>query len=447
MPSDHLHTRPVRSEVLARVADFPGLAGKFASVAKVRDLYRRVQQSPEGFRLENLLIEMRVGLQVGAADQARIPATGPVVVVANHPYGMLDGAILTVLLTRVRPDVKVLTNFLLADVPELQRHCIFVDPFQTDRSAESNRRALREALSWLEQGGMLAMFPSGEVSHWQMPAGQIIDPAWNDTAVRLLRKSGAAALPVYFCGNNSVGFQLMGMLHPKLRTAFLLQEFLQQEGKTVEVRIGSAIPADTVEAIGKHREATEYLRWRTYLLARRSKPEALWQTAVRSRLHVQVREPVAAPASARLLTEEVDRLPADRCLAENGDLAVFLGASQEIPQLVQEVGRLREMTFRCAGEGTGKSHDLDSFDEYYSHLLLWHKSKHELVGAYRVGSTAEILAEHGVRGLYTSTLFRYDERIFANSAQRWNWDDPSCGRNISGNTRPFCCCGRESRAW
>ena len=412
MPSDHLHTRPVRSEVLARVADFPGLAGKFASVAKVRDLYRRVQQSPEGFRLENLLIEMRVGLQVGAADQARIPATGPVVVVANHPYGMLDGAILTVLLTRVRSDVKVLTNFLLADVPELQRHCIFVDPFQTDRSAESNRRALREALSWLEQGGMLAMFPSGEVSHWQMPAGQIIDPAWNDTAVRLLRKSGAAALPVYFCGNNSVGFQLMGMLHPKLRTAFLLQEFLQQEGKTVEVRIGSAIPADTVEAIGKHREATEYLRWRTYLLARRSKPEALWQTAMRSRLTFKMREPVAAPASARLLTEEVDRLPADRCLAENGDLAVFLGASQEIPQLVQEVGRLREMTFRCAGEGTGKSHDLDSFDEYYSHILLWHKSKHELVGAYRVGSTAEILAERGINGLYTSTLFRYDERIF-----------------------------------
>ena len=246
MPSDHLHTDPTQAEVLARVAEFPGFAGKVAPVGKVRDLYRRVQQSPEGFRLENLLAEMRVRLQVGEADQARIPATGPVVVVANHPYGMLDGAILTVLLTRARPDVKVLTNFLLSDVPELRKHCIFVDPFQTDRSAESNRRALREALAWLQQGGMLAMFPSGEVSHWQVPAAQIADPAWNDAAVRLLRRTGAEALPVYFGGHNGVGFQLMGMLHPKLRTAFLLQEFLQQEGKTVEVRVGSAITADAV---------------------------------------------------------------------------------------------------------------------------------------------------------------------------------------------------------
>lgn len=412
MPSDHLHTDPMRAEVLARVADFPGWAGRFAPVDKVRDLCRRVQQLPEGFRLENLLIEMRVWLKVNATDAARIPTTGPVVVVANHPYGMLDGALLTVLLTRVRPDVKVLTNFLLADVPELQSNCIFVDPFPTDRTVESNRRALREALAWLQQDGMLAMFPSGEVSHWQMPAAQIADPAWNDTAVRLLRKSGATALPVYFCGHNSVGFHLMGMLHPKLRTAFLLQEFLQQEGKTVEVRVGSAVPADAVEAIREDREATEYLRWRTYLLARRNKAEALWQTALRSRLTFKVREPVAAPMPLNLLSEEIDRLPADRCLAGNGDLAVYLGAAQEIPQLVQEVGRLRELTFRGAAEGTGKSRDLDSFDEYYSHILLWNKTKHELVGAYRVGSTAEILAQRGINGLYTSTLFRYDKRIF-----------------------------------
>ena len=140
MPSDQLHADQTQGEVLSRVAEFPGLAGKFAPVGKVRDLYRRVQRSPEGFRLETLLAEMRIGLSVGAADQARIPATGPVVVVANHPYGVLDGAILTVLLTRVASRREDTDQFLLADVPELQKHCIFVDPFQTDRSLESNRR-------------------------------------------------------------------------------------------------------------------------------------------------------------------------------------------------------------------------------------------------------------------------------------------------------------------
>jgi putative hemolysin len=412
MPPDHLQSDPVESSVLSRVREFPSLAAKFAPIEKVRDLYWRVCQSPEGFRLENLLAEMRVGLSFGPADQARIPASGPVVVVANHPYGVLDGAILAVLLRRARPDVKVLTNSLLADVPELRKHCIFVDPFQTDRSWQSNRRALRESVAWLQQGGMLAIFPAGEVSHWQMPTAQIADPEWNDTAVRLIRKTGASALPFYFCGHNSIGFQLMGMLHPKLRTAFLLQEFLQQEGKTVEVRVGSEIRAEAVEAICDDREATEYLRSRTYLLGRRTNPEALWQTALRSRLAFKIQEPVAAPAPPDLLAQEVEMLPEDRCLAGNGDLAVYFGTAREIPHLLQEVGRLRELTFRGAGEGTGKSKDLDRFDDYYSHILLWNKTKRELVGAYRAGNTAQILAEHGVGGLYTSTLFRYDESVF-----------------------------------
>ena len=184
-------------------------------------------------------------------------------------------AILTVLLTRVRPDVKVLTNFLLGDVPELQRHCIFVDPFRTDQSAESNRRALRQALDWLQQGGMLAMFPSGEVSHWQMPAAQIADPEWNAAAARLIRRSGASALPVYFCGHNGVGFQLLSMIHPKLRTAFLLQEFLQQEGKTVEVRVGSEIAAARSRPSGD-REATEYLRSADLLVGATDQAGSLW---------------------------------------------------------------------------------------------------------------------------------------------------------------------------
>jgi len=422
MPSTQLHDDQPPPEVLSRVADFPdfgaegfagkGLAAKLAPVGKVRDLYRRVRQSPDGFRLQALLDEMRVSLRLDAADQVRIPASGPVVVVANHPYGMLDGAILTVLLTRVRPDVKVLTNWLLADVPELQQHCIFVDPFQTDCSVESNRRALRQALSWLQQGGMLAIFPASEVSHWQMPAAQIADPEWNDTAVRLIRRSGASALPVYFCGHNSVGFQLLSVIHPKLRTGFLLQEFLSQEGKKIEVRVGSEISGEALAAVGGDHEATEYLRWRTYLLARRRKAEPSWPAALRSKIAVKMQEPLAVAVNPAILQHEIEQLTPDRCLAQNGDLAVYLGTAREMPHMLHELGRLREVTFRQVGEGTNKSLDLDRFDDYYWHLLLWNSTKRELVGAYRAGSSAEILAQHGVAGLYTSTIFRYDERIF-----------------------------------
>jgi len=420
MPSNQLHGEETQAEVLAQVAGFPGipaLAEKFVPVEKVRELYRRVQRSPEGFGLENLLAEMRVELHADGADTARIPATGPVVVVANHPFGMLDGAMLAVLLTRVRPDVKVMTNYLLRDVPELARHCIFVDPFQSDRGAcsnsiDTNRRSVREALTWLRNGGMLAIFPAGEVSQWQFPQAEIVDPVWNDTAVRLIRRTGATALPVYFCGRNSVSFHLFGMIHPRLRTAFLLQEFLQREGRTVEVRVGSEIPSESVAGIGDDREAIEYLRWRTYLLARRSRPEKSWSVGVRSKISEKVQKPVAPAEPAQVLAEELNRLASDRCLVENADLAVYLVNANETPRMLQELGRLREVTFRGAGEGTGKQRDLDRFDKYYWHVLLWHKTKQELVGAYRAGNTAEILAERGVNGLYTSTLFRYDVRVF-----------------------------------
>ena len=391
------------------------MAGRFLQLDRVRDLYLRVQQSPEGFGLERLLAEMRVELGVNAADAARIPAAGPVVVVSNHPFGMLDGAVLAVLLTRVRPDVKVMTNYLLRDVPELAQHCIFVDPFHGDAvrgGMDVNRRALREALEWLNGGGMLAMFPAGEVSHWQFPQAQIADPVWNDIAVRLIRRTGSAALPIYFCGRNRVSFHLFGMIHPRLRTAFLLQEFLQQAGRTVEVRVGSEIPGDAVASIANDRKAIDYLRWRTYLLGRRTRPEKSWSLAVQSKISQKVQKPVAAAEPADVLAEELSSLPADRCLAQNGDLTVYLAKANDTPRTVQELGRLREVTFRRAGEGTGKSRDLDRFDRYYWHVLLWHKSRQELVGAYRAGNTAEILAERGVKGLYTSTCFRYDPQVF-----------------------------------
>jgi putative hemolysin len=418
MPSNQLQGERKRGVLLPQAAGFasiPALAEKFLPSKRMQELYRRVQLSADGFDLENLPAAMRVDLRVEEADRARIPATGPVVVVANHPFGVLDGAALAVLLMRIRPDVKVVTNFPLEDVPQFTQHCIVMDVPTSE--GDSNSTKIREAKAWLRGGGMLAIFPAGEVSQWQLPQAEISDPRWNDTAVRLIRETGASALPVYFCGRNSMGFHLFGMIHPRLRAAFLLQEFLQQEGRKVEVRVGSVIPGDAVAGIGDNQEATEYLRWRTYLLARRKRPEissslTAWPLAVRSKLSEKVQQPVAAAEPGELFAAELKQLGAERRLAESGDLVVYLVKANEAPRMLRELGRVREVTFRAAGEGTGKRRDLDRFDRYYWQLLLWNKTKQELVGGYRAGNTAEILAERGVRGLYTSTLFRYDARLF-----------------------------------
>ena len=395
------------------LAGLPGLAGALLPLERAHQLYERVRRSSGGFALERLLEEMDVELEIPAADLERVPKKGPVVVVANHPYGMLDGAVLATLLTRVRPDVKVLTNFLLEGIPELKRHCIFVDPMQTRPSAGRNQRALRQALAWLEGGGMLAIFPAGEVSHWQMAQAEVTDPRWSDVAARLVGKTGAAALPVFFCGGNSLGFHVVGLLHPRLRTLLLLEEFLQQAGKKVTVRVGNVIPADSLASFGSEKEAIEYLRWRTYLLGQRGRTQVRLPAAVRSVWQRRESAPIAPALPTELLACDREALPAERCLAQNGEWAVYAAQAAEVPHLLEEIGRLRELTFRQAGEGTGKRSDLDRFDRYYWHLFLWNHARNELVGAYRAANTAEVLEREGLRGLYTATLFRYDQRFFA----------------------------------
>lgn len=393
------------------LAGLPGFASKLLPLEQAHDLYRRACNGPEHSVLENLLRAMNIDLQVNSADFERIPKKGPVVVVANHPYGLLDGAVLAVVLARARPDVKVMTNFLLEGVPELEQCCIFVDPLHTQQSKERNRRALKQSMEWLHQGGMLAIFPAGEVSHWQMPQGPVADPRWNETAARLIRRTGAAALPVFFCGQNSLRFQFVGALHSRLRLAFLLQEFLQQQGKQVALRIGSTIPGDAIEDISNDQIATQYLRWRTYLLGERGKVKASRAVAVHVVLPQKKDQAILPGLPRELLLRDLEGLGPRRRLAENSDFKVYSAKAEEIPHLLQEIGRLREVTFRAAGEGTGRRSDLDDFDSYYWHLLLWNKSKQELVGAYRAANTAEVVAERGIEGLYTSTLFRYDARL------------------------------------
>ncbi len=401
-----------RRGALAEPPLLPGFAGKFIPMGQARELYQRVSTAPPGFWLQALLAEMKVKLEVQPADLERVPVKGPLVAVANHPFGVLDGAALAVLLSRVRPDVKILTNSLLEGIPQLHSHCIFVDPFHTPSSLDKNVKPLKEAMEWVRGGGALAVFPAGEVSAWNVREGQVTDPIWSTLAARLVRRTGANALPVFFCGRNSGTFQLLGLINPRLRTLFLLGEFLQQREKNVQIRIGKAIPAELIASLDNDEEATEYLRLRTYLLSYRGKKPISIPTKVRAALPRKPQEPIAAEVPSRFVIADIAALPAERLLIENAEFAIYAARASELPHALDELGRLREITFRAAGEGTGRSADIDQFDSYYWHLLLWNKEKQELAGAYRAGETDAIIRAHGIKGLYTNTVFKYDARLF-----------------------------------
>ena len=259
---------------------------------------------------------------------------------------------------------------------------------------------------------MLAVFPAGEVSHFQIPSVNVADPEWNTTATRLACITEAETLPLFIEGRNSVLFQAMGVLHPRMRTAWLLNEFLQQTDRTVPLRVGNTISAEILRSAGPEKEATNYLRWRTYLLGERGRTRKQIVPALRTILPIKAQDPVAESVPRELLQKDIEELSPQSLIDENREFAVYLAETAAMPNLLQELGRLREFTFRATGEGTGEHTDIDRFDFHYKHLLLWSKKNQELVGAYRMGLTAEIIPAHGIEGLYTSTLFRYDRRMF-----------------------------------
>jgi putative hemolysin len=354
----------------------------------------------------SLLASLGIQFEVEDRDLERIPASGAAVVVANHPYGIVEGLILMAMVDRIRRDMKILANSVLAGVSEVTPHTILVNPFHAAAHPE-NHGPVRDAVSWLSRGGLLSIFPAGEVAHTDWNTHAVVDPPWKTTAVRLATRAKCVTLPIFFEGSNSIGFQLAGVLHPALRTASLPREFYRLRGTTIRLRIGHPIPHSVLSEYSNPDQATDYLRARTYFLGHRSEP-ALTQPSAPA---LRVRN-VAPPGSPRLLSEEVDALPAECQIAGNREFAVYLASAYQIPALLAEIGRGREITFRAAGEGTGEEADLDRFDDSYRHLFLWSRQDSRLAGSYRLAFTADILPRHGISGLYTSTLFRYDAQFF-----------------------------------
>lgn len=352
-----------------------------------------------------------LGMRVEVSDEdlARIPTQGPLITVSNHPFGGLDGLALGMVLGQRRPDFKLLVNRLLAEIEPMRKHTIAVDVFGGKGAALTNLAPLRESLKLLKSGGALGLFPSGTVSHFDLRRRQILDPVWVPNLAGLIRRSGAKVVPVYFEGCNSPWFQAVGMLHPMLRTAFLGRELIHPTTDVVRLRVGNPISEAHLARFEDDVALMSFLRIKTYILQNRKVAEKVSFRTRRWRRNASVdaRKAVARPLEPAILQWEIDRLPAERCLVQHGEYRVFFARAWEIPQVLQEIGLRRELTFRAVGEGTGLALDLDRFDQTYVHLFLWNQLTSELVGAYRLGPTDEILARSGPSGLYTTTLFRY----------------------------------------
>jgi len=389
-----------------------GPLNRLLGIDRFEQLYRNVtgDDGVDAF-LDRLLRLLGVEIYSDDPELRRIPARGPILVVANHPFGALEGVVLPALLRRLRPDVRVLGNYLLGRMPEMREILIAVDPFGGEGATRHNQGPMRQALRWLRAGGLLLVFPAGEVSHLSLRQRAVIDPVWNEGIGRLARLSGARVVPIFVEGHNSLAFQLAGLIHPRLRTALLPREFLAHAGKRIGLRIGEPVEPQEIADLAEGAAITRYLRMRTYVLAAAPRPSDPVRALPPPRRRRRDPEPLRPPLPVDLLAAEVDALPADALLHAHGPLRVLHAKAGAIPQILQEIGRLREATFRTVGEGTGGPTDLDLYDDYYLHLFLWDERAHCVVGAYRIGQADEILRRFGQRGLYTHSLFNFGRPV------------------------------------
>ncbi|HTB64377.1 MAG TPA: lysophospholipid acyltransferase family protein, partial [Opitutales bacterium] len=324
----------------------------FLAVDSFNALYRDVHsQTPEENFFIRTLRTLEVGYAVSAEDIARIPRTGPLIVVANHPFGGLDGLALAALISSLRNDVRMISNFMLLRVPELRPWIFPVDPFHQSGSARQNLQGMKDAIKHLRAGGCINTFPSGTVSHLRLSERQVTDPAWNTHVARLARAAAATVLPVYFDGNNSALFQLLGLVHPRLRTAMLPRELMRQRAHTLSLRIGQPIPFARLDVFPTDEAMTEFLRLSTYLLRNRGGKAARQRFPVPLNLSFP-RKPqrkmadIAPAVPPEDLAQDFANLPKSQILLEHASFAVAYAYAEQIPFIMLEIARLREVTFR-----------------------------------------------------------------------------------------------------
>jgi putative hemolysin len=364
------------------------------------------------------LTQLGVDYAITEEERATIPAKGPLVMVANHPFGGIEGIILAEILLRVRPDVRILGNYLLKHVPALAPLIIPVDPIDPRKSAVANARALKSAMDWVAGGGALLTFPSGEVSAFSLKTGKVADPPWSPHIAKLVLRTKAKVVPVHIRGRNSLLFNVMGLIHPRLRTLLLPRELANKNGATIELTVGEPIHWRKLADFTTAAEVADFLRLNTELLRHRKTRRSKWATLGSSRpAKARSRERIVAPVAVDRLLREIDALPESARLVVQKEFRVYLTTADQSPSIMREIGRLREISFRDVGEGTGQSLDIDGFDAHYLQLFLWNSETQEIVGAYRIGRSDRILQSLGPAGLYSTTLFDYKPRFFDRLSQ------------------------------
>lgn len=348
--------------------------------------------SKKGFEfIEDVFEHLDFSFSTTLKSTGRIPAEGRLLIVANHPLGVFDGLSLLMAIRQVRSDVRIVTNHLFQDIEPLKELIIPEDQGIRGKSLKKNLKRVAQALQNEEA---VIIFPSESVSRFGIKG--IKDGAWRRGVIYLSRHYSAPVLPAFINARSSKLFYTAALFSRRLSSLLVPREIFRNSGRIIDITIGHQIPAAALSAI-KSKNAIQMLRKHTYMIGRFEK--GIFSTE----------KNVIHPVNKFEMRQEIENA---QHLGETDDgMKILLMRHEQAPNTMREIARLREITFRKVGEGTGQKADTDKYDFYYHHLVLWDDKELEVVGAYRFGLCDEVVREKGLEGLYTSTLFHLSERF------------------------------------
>lgn len=373
---------------------------------KLNRLYSRLNQKQGLEFIDEVIKTLELTIEFDVNELKRIPASGPVIVVANHPLGGLDGLLLIKLISQIRGDVKILASQLLKKIEPVSEFFIESNPFDTSHSEEeSTFSGLKESMAHLKSGGVLCIFPAGETSTYDA-SNVITDKIWKYPVIKFIKKMDAPVVPILFQSNNSRLFKIISKIHPALKHVRLPSELFRKKYKNIRVRIGNPIKQADQEKFCDIYQFGRYLRAKTYGMATPVEVRRFFNYSLKPAAKPDV---IIDPVPKELILKDINAIKNDYLLFKLKEYNVFCVPSAHIPNILTEIGRLREVTFRDVGEGSNLSLDIDEFDLYYNQMFIWDENEEKIVGAYRIGIGHEIMQQYGKRGFYLNTLFRLED--------------------------------------
>lgn len=386
---------------------------KVTKISTLNKIYSKNKHLKDVTFLNALLDDFEIKFEIPEEDLKRLPKGGSYITISNHPLGGIDGVLLLKLMLEREPDFKIIANFLLHRIEPMKPYIMPVNPFENHKDAKSSLNGLKDALKHLSEGKPLGIFPAGEVSTYKDGA-LVVDKPWEEGAIKLIKKANVPVVPIYFHAKNSKLFYFLSRLNDTFRTAKLPSELLTQKKRIIKVRIGKPISVNEQNEFESLESYGEFLRKKTYMLSNSFEKESSFLKTPNLTLSIpKPPKQIVLPANHEQILEEIAYCEKNDCrLLQSKNYNVYFITADKIPNILHEIGRLREITFRAVGEGTNESIDLDQYDKYYHHMFLWDSETQLIAGAYRMGLGSHIYPKYGIDGFYLHELFRFEPELF-----------------------------------